>query len=160
MAQQKSSFYKHLMSGVSHMLPFVVAGGILIALAFVFDFANIGASNYGWGNPIAAFVGDVGKAAFGLMIPVLAGYIAYSIADRPGLVVGFVGGVLANSGISGTGSSGFLGAIVAGFAAGYLVNLLKSLFKGLPKSLEGIKPILLYPLFGVVAIGLVMYVVN
>lgn len=160
MAQPKSSFYKHLMSGVSHMLPFVVAGGILIALAFVSDFANIGASDYGWGNPFSAFLGDVGKAAFGFMLPILGGYIAYSIADRPGLAVGFVGGALASTGIAGTGASGFLGAIVAGFLGGYIVNLLKTAFKGLPKSLDGIKPILLYPLFGVLAIGVVMLGVN
>jgi PTS system fructose-specific IIC component len=147
--------YKHLMSGVSNMLPFVVAGGILIALAFLFDFNNIGASDYGWGNTFSAFIGDAGKAAFGFMLPILGGYIAYSIADRPGLAVGFVGGSLASS-----GGSGFLGAIAAGFLAGFLVNLLKKAFSGLPKSLEGIKPILLFPLFGVFLIAVSMLGVN
>lgn len=146
--------YKHLMNGVSHMLPFVVAGGILIALAFLFDFNNRGASNYGWGNNFSIFLGDTGKAAFGFMLPVLAGYIAYSIADRPGLVVGFVGGFLSSNPLNvfnqeNVVASGFLGAIAAGFIAGYIVLGLKGLFKGLPQSLEGIKPILLYPIFGV-----------
>jgi len=150
-----SGAYKHLMSGVTNMLPFVVAGGILIALAFLLDFGNIGASNYGWGTPLSAFVGDVGKAAFGFMLPILGGYIAYSIADRPGLAVGFVGASLANN-----GGSGFLGAIAAGFIAGFIVNILKKVFSGLPKSFEGIKPILLYPLFGVFLIAVAMLGVN
>lgn len=159
----KGSFYKHLMSGVSHMLPFVVAGGILIALAFVTDFANIGASNYGWGNEFSAFIGNAGKVAFGFMLPILGGYIAYSIADRPGIAVGFVGGYIAGNAtslVAGAVGSGFLGAIVAGFLGGYIVLGLKKLFSGLPKSLEGIKPILLYPLFGVLLIAVAMWGVN
>jgi PTS system fructose-specific IIC component len=167
----RTGVYKHLMNGVSHMLPFVVAGGILIALAFLTDMKHAGDSNYGWGNPFSAFLGDTGKAAFGFMLPILAGYIAYSIADRPGLVAGFVGGALANAPLTsfdfslwgakvGTTPSGFLGALAAGFIAGYLVLGIKELFKSLPKSLEGIKPVLLYPLFGVLGISLAMIIVN
>ncbi len=166
----KNSVYKHLMNGVSHMLPFVVAGGILIALAFLTDFKNIGESDYGWGNSFSAFLGNTGKAAFGFMLPILAGYIAYSIADRPGLVVGFVGGALASSPLLldfelwgaqvGSTPSGFLGALAAGFIGGYIVLGLKQLLRNLPKSLEGIKPVLLYPLFGVLAISVAMIVIN
>jgi len=149
--------YKHLMNGVSHMLPFVIGGGILIALAFLFDVydpANPG--NFGSNTPLAAFLKGVGGASFGFMLPVLAGFIAMSIADRPGLAVGFVGGALANS-----GGSGFLGALIAGFAAGYIVVGLKKLFAGLPQSLEGIKPVLLYPLLGVFVMGvLITFVIN
>ncbi len=169
-SSNRQGVYKHLMNGVSHMLPFVVAGGILIALAFLFDFKNIGQSNYGWGNPFSSFLGDTGKVAFGFMLPILAGYIAYSIADRPGLVVGFVGGALAASPLTlnfklwgsavGATPSGFLGALAAGFIAGYIMLLLKKLLSGLPKSLEGIKPVLLYPLLGVLAISGAMIVVN
>lgn len=149
--------YKHLMNGVSHMLPFVIGGGILIALAFLFDVydpANPG--NFGSNTPLAAFLKGVGGASFGFMLPVLAGFIAMSIADRPGLAVGFVGGALANS-----GGSGFLGALIAGFAAGYIVVGLKKLFASLPQSLEGIKPVLLYPLLGVFVMGvLITFVIN
>lgn len=143
--------YKYLMNGVSNMLPFVVGGGMLIALAFLFDYSNAGMSNYGSGNPIAKLFMDLGKAAFGLMLPVLSGFIASAIADRPGLVSGFVGGALAAS-----SGAGFLGALVAGFIAGYSVKGLKKSFNGLPRSLEGIKPVLLLPLFGVLIIGIVM----
>jgi len=151
--------YKHLMSGVSHMLPFVVGGGILIALAFLIDSMSINLSalpldqrsNFGSITPTAALFMTIGKAAFGFMLPILAGFIAMSIADRPGLAVGFVGGAIAAS-----GKSGFLGALVAGFVAGYLVLLLKKLFKNLPKSLEGLKPVLLFPLIGIFVMGIVM----
>lgn len=143
--------YKHLMNGVSNMLPFVVAGGILIALAFLFDNYEINPSNFGSNTPLAAFFKSVGDAAFGFLLPVLAGFIAVSIADRPAMVVGFVGGFLANS-----GGAGFLGALLAGFIAGYLVLLLKKVFSFLPQSLEGIKPVLLYPLFGTLLIGVIM----
>lgn len=143
--------YKHLMNGVSNMLPFVVAGGILIALAFLFDNYEINPSNFGSNTPLAAFFKSVGDAAFGFLLPVLAGFIAVSIADRPAMVVGFVGGFLANS-----GGAGFLGALLAGFIAGYLVLLLKKVFSTLPQSLEGIKPVLLYPLFGTLLIGVIM----
>jgi PTS system fructose-specific IIC component len=151
----KINFYRDLMSGVSQMIPFVVAGGILIALAFVLDFANIGASNYGWGTPISAWVGTTGQVAFSFMLPILAGYIAYSIADRPGFVPGFVGGALA-----GTGGSGFLGALLAGFIAGAVMQVLAQTFSFLPKSMNGIKPILIYPLFGTVLVALGMLGVN
>lgn len=143
--------YKHLMNGVSNMLPFVVSGGILIALAFLFDNYEIDPKHFGSNTPLAAFLKSIGDAAFGFMLPVLAGYIAYSIGDRPALVVGFVGGFLAKA-----GDAGFLGALLAGFISGYLVVFLKKLFDKLPKSLDGIKPILLYPLFGTLLIGIVM----
>ena len=142
--------YKHLMNGVSHMLPFVIGGGILIALAFLFDTLDpVNPKNFGSGNPLSAFLMQIGGASFGFMLPVLAGYIAMSIADRPGLVAGFVGGLLANQ-----GGSGFLGALIAGFAAGYLVLLVKKLVSGLPQALEGTKPVLFYPVLGVLFIGL------
>lgn len=143
--------YKHLMNGVSNMLPFVVGGGILIALAFLFDNYEIDPSNFGSNTPIAEFFMNIGGAAFGFMLPVLAGFIAMSIADRPAMVVGFVGGLLAD-----TGGAGFLGAVLAGFVAGYIVLGLRKVFAGLPGSLEGIKPVLLYPVFGTLLIGLVM----
>lgn len=148
---KNNSIYRHIMSGVSHMIPFVVAGGIMIALAFLLDAGNAGASDYGWGNPVAAWFGDTGKVAFGFMLPILAGYIAYSIADRPGFVPGFVGGALAAS-----GGSGFLGALLIGFVAGYIIVLLKKLTSGLPRSMNGIKPVLLFPLFGVILTALAM----
>ena len=149
--------YKHLMNGVSHMLPFVIGGGILIALAFLFDTLDpVNPKNFGSGNPLSAFLMQIGGASFGFMFPVLAGYIAMSIADRPGLVAGFVGGLLANQ-----GGSGFLGALIAGFAAGYLVLLVKKLVSGLPQALEGTKPVLFYPVLGVLFIGLaITFVIN
>ena len=148
--------YKHLMNGVSHMLPFVIGGGILIALAFLFDDYSINPASFGYNTPFAAFLKTVGDTAFGFMLPVLAGYIAMSIGDRPALAVGFVGGMLANS-----GGSGFLGALLAGFIAGYLVVGLKKLFDKLPDSLEGLKPVLLYPLFGILLIGaIITFVIN
>ncbi len=143
--------YKHLMNGVSHMLPFVIGGGILIALAFLFDDFTIDPSNFGKNLPFARFLKTVGDTAFGFMLPVLAGYIAMSIADRPALMVGFVGGMLAKD-----GGSGFLGALVAGFVAGYLILGLRKLFDKLPHALEGTKPVLLYPFFGVLLIGAAM----
>ena len=149
--------YKHLMNGVSHMLPFVIGGGILIALAFLFDtFDPANAKNFGSGTPLSAFLMKIGGASFGFMLPVLAGYIAISIADRPGLVAGFVGGLLANQ-----GGSGFLGALIAGFAAGYLVLLVKKLVSGLPPALEGTKPVLFYPVLGVLFIGIaITFIIN
>ena len=149
--------YKHLMNGVSHMLPFVIGGGILIALAFLFDTFNpANPSGFGSGTPLSAFLMKIGGAAFGFMLPVLAGYIAMSIADRPGLVAGFVGGLLANQ-----GGSGFLGALIAGFAAGYLVLLVKKLVSGLPQALEGTKPVLFYPVLGVLFIGIaITFIIN
>ena len=139
------------MNGVSHMLPFVVGGGILIALAFLFDdYNSIDPANFGSNTPLAKFFKDVGGASFGFMLPVLAGFIGMSIADRPGLAVGFVGGALASS----TGT-GFLGALLAGFVSGYTVNFLKKVFASLPASLDGIKPILLYPFFGILIMGFI-----
>lgn len=149
--------YKHLMNGVSHMLPFVVGGGILIAIAFlvdVFDPAN--PSNFGSNTPLAAFFKSVGGTSFGFMLPVLAGFIGMSIADRPGLVAGFVGGAMAS-----TGGSGFLGALIAGFAAGYIIIGLKKVLSILPESLDGIKSILLYPLLGVFLMGVaITFIIN
>ncbi|MDY4736499.1 PTS fructose transporter subunit IIABC [Terrisporobacter sp.] len=163
-------FYKHLMNGVSHMLPFVVGGGILIALAFLLDDYTINPANFGMNTPVAAFFKTIGGQAFGFMLPVLAGYIAMSIADRPGLAVGFVGGVLASSGYTfgnimnfadaSPVSAGFLGALLAGFVGGYLVLGLKKVFNVLPDALEGIKPVLLYPVCGILLIGLIMLAVN
>ena len=149
--------YKHLMNGVSHMLPFVIGGGILIALAFLFDTFNpTNPSGFGSGTPLSAFLMKIGGASFGFMLPVLAGYIAMSIADRPGLVAGFVGGLLASQ-----GGSGFLGALIAGFAAGYLVLLVKKLVSGLPQALEGTKPVLFYPVLGVLFIGIaITFIIN
>jgi PTS system fructose-specific IIC component len=162
--------YKHLMNGVSHMLPFVIGGGILIALAFLFDTFNpANPGGFGSGTPLAAVLMKIGGTAFGFMLPVLAGYIAMSIGDRPALAVGFVGGMLANTGATFANafdgklpavSSGFLGALLAGFAAGYIVLGLKKLFAGLPNSLEGIKPVLLYPLLGILLIGILMLAIN
>lgn len=142
--------YKHLMNGVSHMLPFVVGGGILIALAFLFDDYSIDPKNFGSNTPLAKFFKDIGGASFGFMLPVLTGFISMSIADRPGLAVGFVGGALA-----GTTGSGFLGALIAGFLGGYIVNFLKKASKCLPESLEGIKPMLIYPFFGILIMGFI-----
>lgn len=161
--------YKHLMNGVSHMLPFVVGGGILIAIAFLIDglmvdlnnipqalidqygSADAVKSNFGTLTQAAALFKGIGGTAFSFMLPVLAGFIAMSIADRPGLAVGFVGGAIAAN-----GTSGFLGALAAGFIAGYLVKLLMKLCENLPKSLDGVKPVLIYPLVGTLGIGLVM----
>lgn len=144
--------YKHLMNGVSHMLPFVIGGGILIALAFLFDtFDPANPGGFGSNTPLAKFFMGVGGASFGFMLPVLAGFIAMSIADRPGLAVGFVGGAMAAS-----GGSGFLGALLAGFAGGYIVLALKKVFSALPASLEGVKPVLLYPVLGILLMGVLM----
>ena len=164
--------YKHLMNGVSHMLPFVIGGGILIALAFMIDtFAGVKTdANFGTGTPVSWFFKTVGGYAFNFMLPILAAFIAHSIAGRPGLAVGFVGGYLATVSsfsievqISGndTGSTaGFLGALCAGFLAGYIVKLLEKICSRFPKSLEGIKPMLIYPLFGIALIGLCMFLLN
>ena len=183
------AFYTHLMSGVSHMLPFVIGGGIMIALAFLLDtimgYGSSGGGNFGTCTPVSAFFKYVGGLTMGLMVPVLAGYIAYSIADRPGLAVGFTGGLLASSGNAavtgfvwgsenltgfqgfiakfgfqqangGATVSGFLGGILAGFLAGAIVLFLKKVFSKLPPALDGIKPTLIYPLLGVLIIGILM----
>ena len=196
------TIYKHLMSGVSHMLPFVIGGGILVALAFLVDticgYGATGGGNFGSCTPLAAFLKNVGGTIMGLMVPVLAGYIAYSIADRPGLAVGFAGGLLAANGNalvtsftvwggsvdengawsglsqslggfskfvanfgfanpnSGNTVSGFLGGIAAGFLAGYVVLMLQKLCSGMPKSMDGVKPMLIYPVVGIFIVGVVM----
>ena len=157
--------YKHLMNGVSHMLPFVIGGGILIAIAFLLDDYSIDPSNFGSNTPLAAWFKTIGGAAFGFMLPILAGFIAQSIADRPGLAVGFVGGYLASTGATfaspgGDIPSAFLGALVAGFIGGYIVVGLKKIFEFLPQSLEGIKPVLIYPLIGSLLIAIVMCLIN
>lgn len=168
--------YKHLMNGVSHMLPFVVGGGVLIALGFLIDTiagnADVGGT-FGFTSPIASAVFWIGKAAFALMLPILAGFIAQSIADRPGLLPGIVGGVFAANGYTfqafmenkdlvgdGSAVSGFLGALLAGFVAGLLVNLLKKAFSWMPKSMDGIKPVFIYPLLGTFLMGIFMCLVN
>lgn len=151
--------YKHLINGVSHMLPFVVGGGILIAIAFLIDGFSVDLNslpadqraNFGTITQAAAMFKGIGGTAFGFMLPILAGFIAMSIADRPGLAVGFVGGSIAAN-----GTSGFLGALVAGFVAGYIVLLLKKVFSKLPESLDGMKPVLLYPLLGIFLVGVIM----
>ncbi|MDQ0243447.1 PTS system fructose-specific IIC component [Bacillus fengqiuensis] len=149
--EKRSGFYKHLMSGVSNMLPFVVGGGILIAISFMFGIKAFDPNDPSY-HPIAEALMTIGGTnAFGLMIPVLAGFIAMSIADRPGFAPGMVGGFMAA-----TGGAGFLGGLIAGFLAGYLVVGLKKVFSGLPQSFEGIKPVLLYPLFGILLTGLIM----
>jgi PTS system fructose-specific IIC component len=157
--------YKHLMNGVSHMLPFVIGGGILIAIAFLLDDYSIDPSNFGSNTPVAAWLKSIGGAAFGFMLPILAGFIAQSIADRPGLAVGFVGGYLASTGATfaapgGDVPSAFLGALVAGFVGGYIVLGLRKLCEKLPPALEGIKPVLIYPLIGTLLIGIVMCLIN
>ncbi|MBE6019866.1 MAG: PTS fructose transporter subunit IIC, partial [Clostridiales bacterium] len=158
-------FYKNLMEGVSHMLPFVIGGGILIAIAFLLDDYSIDPSNFGSNTPLAAWFKSIGGVAFNFMLPILAGFIARSIADRPGLAVGFVGGALAASGATfanpgGDIPSAFLGALVAGFAAGFIVKGIQKLTSKLPAALEGIKPVLIYPLCGILMIGLVMCAIN
>ena len=164
-----TKIYKHLMNGVTHMLPFVVGGGILIAIAFLLDDYSINPSNFGMNTPVAAFFKTVGGAAFNVMLYILAGYIAMSTADRPGLAVGFVGGILAVQGTTFASltdssvvlvSSGFLGALIAGFVGGYIVILLKKICSYLPDSIEGIKTILLYPVFGILLIGAFMLLIN
>lgn len=167
--KQRGSVYKHLMNGVTHMLPFVVGGGILIAIAFLLDDYSINPSNFGMNTPIAAFFKTIGGIAFDFMLLILAGYIAMSIGDRPGLVVGFVGGAIAKAGTTFTSlsnseevlvSSGFLGALLAGFIGGYIIVFLRKLFSFMPKSLEGIRTILIYPVAGVLLIGIIMLLIN
>lgn len=151
--------YKDLMNGISHMLPFVIGGGILIAISFMIDnFMGVpteSLSQLGSYNQAAAWFNQIGGAAFGFMLPVLAGFIASSIADRPGLIAGFAAGALASS-----GGAGFLGALIGGFLAGYVVNLLKKIFANLPKSLDGIKTILFMPVFGLLVTGMLMLLIN
>lgn len=147
------TIYKHLMNGVSHMLPFVVGGGVLIAVSFLFGIHSAEPDHATY-NQFAEFLKNTGGVAFGLMVPILAAFIAQSIAQRPGLVAGFVGGMIAD-----TGGAGFLGGIAAGFIAGYIILLLMRIFKGLPKTLDGLKAIFLYPLLGIFLTGAAMYVI-
>lgn len=164
-----SAFYKHLMNGVSHMLPFVVGGGIMIALSFLLDDYSINPSGFGSNTPAAMFFNSVGSAGFGFMLPILSAFIASSIADRPGLAVGFVGGVLAMNGTSFTSisagstggiSGGFLAALFAGFLAGFVVRFLENVTEKLPRALDGIRPMLIYPLGGIFIIGVIVCAVN
>ena len=164
------------MNGVSHMLPFVIGGGILTAIAFLVDQPGLGTAAYGSSIPAAAFFKTIGGEAFGMMLPILAGFIAMSIADRPGLAPGFVGGLFAKTGYSLTYlmlmnsdakaaaascvSGGFIAALFAGFAAGYMVLGIEKLCDHMPDFLEGIKPMLIYPLLGTLAIGAVMFLLN
>lgn len=162
--------YKDLMNGVSHMLPFVIGGGILTAIAFLVDQPGLGTSAYGSSTPLAAFFKTIGNEAFGMMLPILAAYIASSIADRPGLAPGFVGGLFAKAGYdfaylttldsSGLVSGGFIAALFAGFAAGYITLGIEKACDKLPDSLEGIKPMLIYPVCATLLIGLVMFILN
>lgn len=174
--------YKHLMNGVSHMLPFVVAGGLFIAVAFLIDticgYGGSGSGNFGTMTPVSAFLKTIGGVAFNLMVPILAGFIAMSIADRPGLLVGLVGGFLATSGatfanpgaltgdaaveagVSAAVPSGFLGGLLAGFVGGWIMLMIEKLCDKLPHSLEGIKPVLIYPLLGLGAIAVIMCAIN
>ena len=157
------------MNGVTHMLPFVVGGGILIAIAFLLDDYSINPSNFGMNTPVASFFKTIGGMAFDFMLLILAGYIAMSIGDRPGLVVGFVGGAIAKAGTTFTSlsnpeevlvSSGFLGALIAGFLGGFVILFLKKVFSFMPKSLEGIRTILIYPVAGILLIGIIMLLIN
>lgn len=158
--------YRQLMNGVSHMLPFVIGGGILVALAFLLDDLSLGYAHFGSNTPVSAWLRAIGQAALGFMLPILAGFTSVAIADRPGMMVGFVGGALAASGATlaapeGSGvAAGFLGAIIAGFAGGYLMVGLKKLLDRLPGTIEGIKSILLYPVAGLLMVGLFMCFIN
>lgn len=158
--------YKHLMNGVSHMLPFVIGGGILIALAFLFDDYSIDPSNFGKNTSLAAYLKTIGEFSFGMMLPILAGFIAMSMADRPGLTVGFIAGMVAKAGCTfanpagGDVNSGFLGALLAGFAAGFVVLGLKKSTSKLPKSLDGIRPMIIYPVMGILAASVVTTIIN
>jgi PTS system fructose-specific IIC component len=153
--KQKSPIYRDVMSGVSHFIPFIVAGGVLISFAFLLDVKNASAATFGATNAISAWLLNVGGIAMGMMLPILAGYIAYSIADRPGLLAGMVAGMLAKS-----GGSGFLGAILGGFAAGYIIKLLKQLTKSWARSFEGAKTLIIFPVVGVLLTALAMIPVN
>ncbi|MGX8852297.1 PTS fructose transporter subunit IIC [Amedibacillus sp. YH-ame10] len=152
---KKLNIYKHLMSGVSYMLPFVVAGGMILSLAFLFDAPNAGTATFGTTNPISAWLLPVGNTAFSFMLPVLAGYISYSISNRPGLLPGMAVGALAAS-----GGSGFIGAILGGFITGYILEYLKKMTKKLPTSFEGTKILIIYPLIGTLVAALIMLGIN
>jgi PTS system fructose-specific IIC component len=149
------AIYRHLMSGVSYFIPFIVAGGVLISFAFLFDASNSGAASFGAGNPVSAWLLTVGATAISMMLPILGGYIAYSIADRPGLLAGVVVGLLARD-----GGSGFLGTLAGAFAAGWIINQLKAITKGFPRSFEGAKTLIIFPVVGTVLVALIMIAVN
>lgn len=149
------AIYRHLMSGVSYFIPFIVAGGVLISFAFLFDASNSGTATFGATNPISAWLLTTGATVIGMMLPILGGYIAYSIADRPGLLAGVAVGLLARD-----GGSGFLGTLAGAFLAGWIINQLKSLTKGLPRSFEGFKTLIIYPILGTILVGLVMIGIN
>lgn len=151
----RKAIYRHLMSGVSYFIPFIVAGGVLISFAFLFDAANSGTATFGASNPVSAWLLSTGATAIGMMLPILGGYIAYSIADRPGLLAGVVVGLLARD-----GGSGFLGTIAGAFLAGWIINLLKSALKGLPRSFEGAKTLIIYPVIGTILVALGMIAIN
>lgn len=147
--------YNHLMSGVSYFLPFVVGGGIMLACAYLFDFQNANTATFGSSNVFVSWLNQIGGLAMGYMFPIMGAYIAYSIADRPGLLTGMVAGALAAN-----GGSSFLGAVIGGFAAGYIILGLKKLTAGIPRSLEGIKTLLLFPILGLALTSLAMLAIN
>lgn len=149
------NFYKHLMSGVSYFLPFVVAGGILLAFAFILDAGNAGTETFGASTTVTAWLLEIGVLGMSMMLPIMAAFIAYSIADRPAIVVGMITGLMTDS-----AEAGFLGAIAAGFISGYVVLLLKKLVANMPRSLEGIKTMIIYPLGGLLIAGLIVTGVN
>ena len=154
------------MNGVSHMLPFVIGGGILIAIAFLLDDYSIDPSNFGKNTPLAAYLKTIGEQAFGMMLPILAGFIAMSIADRPGLAVGLVAGLIAKMGSTfanpagGDVNAGFLGALFAGFLAGYLVLALEKITEKMPDSMDGLRPMLIYPVVGLLLVSVIMFAIN
>jgi PTS system fructose-specific IIC component len=155
MGKKKSDVYKHIMTGVSYFLPFVIAGGMFLGFAFLLDVANADTATYGTTNPVSAWLLNIGNTAFSLMIPILAGFIAYSIADRPGIMPGMVVGMLAS--VEGTG---FIGAIIGGFITGYIMIYLKKATSKMPRSFEGTKTLIIFPVIGMLLAGLVMIAVN
>ena len=152
---KKLNLYKHLMSGVSYMLPFVVAGGIIMAFAYLFDMSNAGTATFGSTNPVSAWLLSTGSLAFSFMLPVMAGYIAYSIANRPAILPGFLVGSLSSS-----GGSGFIGAILAGLLVGFIMKWMRKVTKGLPASFEGTKTLIIFPVFGTLIAGILMIGIN
>ncbi|SHF21087.1 PTS system, fructose subfamily, IIC component [Seinonella peptonophila] len=150
-----SQIYKHIMTGVSYFLPFVIAGGMLMSLAFLIDAGNVGTKTYGSTIPLAAWLLETGKIAFSLMLPILAGFVAFSIADRPGILPGIVAGMVAQS-----GGSGFIGAILGGFVAGYIIYLLKKLTSNIPRTFEATKTLIIFPVIGLLLTAGVMIAVN
>jgi len=155
MSKKGSDIYKHIMTGVSYFLPFVIAGGMLMGFAFLFDFGNVGAETFGSTNAVSAWLLDIGSTAFSLMLPILAGYIAFSIANRPAIMPGIVVGVLAS-----TAGSGFIGAIIGGFFAGYIIRFLQKVTSGMPRSFEGTKILIVFPVVGMILSALAMIAVN